>query len=348
MVRTGFELAERILSFPSPVVIACTRPRDRDGRLPRARRRLPRRRARAVPDRRERGRDRHHRCRASASRCCRQRLAPAHFHRAVVTRRDVRARGRGRGGFLDRVVPAAELGDAARDVAASSGSSTSTCTPRASCARAGTRCAAIRAAIEADDAAFRRSSAARGGGGLTACRGRSSGRPSCATACCASRSRCCASEGVAALTTRRVAEQAAAPRRPPSTSCSATRPGSSARSSSRDSACCGGASTRSPRRADPRADLVARAPGVPRVHAREPGAGRADVLAPLHRLRSGPSGLRGRRRACASSSWAACGAASTRACSPATRPTSRTRSSRSRRASPRPRSRAGSARRRRR
>ena len=38
MLRAGFELAERLLAFPTPVVVAVPGPRDRDGPVPRARR----------------------------------------------------------------------------------------------------------------------------------------------------------------------------------------------------------------------------------------------------------------------------------------------------------------------
>ena len=83
MVRTGFELAERILAFPAPVVVACTGhaiamgaflllsgdyrvgAAGRTGSEPT--------RSRSVS-----------RCRSSAIEICRHRLAPAHFQRAVI------------------------------------------------------------------------------------------------------------------------------------------------------------------------------------------------------------------------------------------------------------------------
>src|SRR6185503_15740762 len=49
---------------------------------------------------------------------CRQRLAPAHFHRAVVNAEIYTPEDAVAAGFLDRVVPASELGDAARSTAA--------------------------------------------------------------------------------------------------------------------------------------------------------------------------------------------------------------------------------------
>ena len=97
MVRTGFELAERILAFPVAGRDRVHGPRDRDGRLPRARGRLSDRRAGRLSDRRERGRDRH------PDAALRRRDVPAApraraFPARGGARGDVRARGRGRGG----------------------------------------------------------------------------------------------------------------------------------------------------------------------------------------------------------------------------------------------------------
>ncbi len=116
MFRAGFELAERLLSCPVPVTIACTGHAVAMGvflllsgdyrvgasgpykltvnevaiglTLPR-----------------------------SAIEICRQRLAPAHFHRAVVNAEVYSPDNAVEAGFLDQVVPAAEVPAAARQVA---------------------------------------------------------------------------------------------------------------------------------------------------------------------------------------------------------------------------------------
>jgi enoyl-CoA hydratase len=117
MVRGGFALSERLLTFPQPVVIACPGHAVAMGvflllsadyrigaagpfritanevaiglTMPRA-----------------------------AIAICRQRLAPAHLHRAVVLAEVYSPDDAIAAGFLDRVVPAAELADAARQAAA--------------------------------------------------------------------------------------------------------------------------------------------------------------------------------------------------------------------------------------
>jgi enoyl-CoA hydratase len=117
LVRTGFELAERILSFPAPVVVACSGHAlamgaflvlSGDYRL---------------------GADGPFKIGANevaigitmpffGVEICRQRLAPAHFNRAVVNAEIYRPADAVAAGFLDRVVPAAELDDVARATAA--------------------------------------------------------------------------------------------------------------------------------------------------------------------------------------------------------------------------------------
>jgi enoyl-CoA hydratase len=117
MLRAGFELAARVLSFPKPVVIACGGHAIAMGvflllsgdyrigaagpykitanevaigvTLPRA-----------------------------AVEICRQRLAPAHFNRATVIAEVYDPGSAVAAGFLDRVVDAAELAGTAREVAA--------------------------------------------------------------------------------------------------------------------------------------------------------------------------------------------------------------------------------------
>src|SRR6266581_657121 len=116
MVRTGFELAERILSFPTPVVIACTGHAIAMGAF-----------LLLSGDYRV-GALGAHKIGANevaigitmpffGIEICRQRLAPAHFHRAVITAEMYRPEDAVAAGFLDRVVPASELEDFARSTA---------------------------------------------------------------------------------------------------------------------------------------------------------------------------------------------------------------------------------------
>ena len=154
MVRTGFDLAERLLSLPVPVVIACTGHAiamgvflllSGDYRV-----------GAAGP----------YRIGANevaigitmpffGVEICRQRLAPAHFQRAVINAEMYRPDDAVAAGFLDRVVAPSELGDAARAAAgelAKLDVGVHTATKLRARAHA---LEAIRAAIAADDAAFR-------------------------------------------------------------------------------------------------------------------------------------------------------------------------------------------------
>jgi enoyl-CoA hydratase len=117
MLRAGFELSARLLSFPTPVTIACTGHAvamgaflvlSADYRL-----------GAAGP----------HKITANevaigfpmplaAVEICRQRLTPAHFSRAVVLAEVYSPEGAVEAGFLDRVVSAAEVRDEARRAAA--------------------------------------------------------------------------------------------------------------------------------------------------------------------------------------------------------------------------------------
>lgn len=116
MLRAGFELAERILSFPMPVLIVCTGHAvgmgvflllSGDYRV-----------GAAGP----------HRVRANevaigltmpraAVEICRQRLAPAHFNRAVILAEPYSPDDAVAAGFLDRVVQVPELQNVARGIA---------------------------------------------------------------------------------------------------------------------------------------------------------------------------------------------------------------------------------------
>jgi enoyl-CoA hydratase len=117
MVRAGFALAERLLTFPRPVVIACTGHAVAMGvfLLLSADYRIgasgPYRITTnevaiglVVPK--------------AAVEIARQRLVPAHFHRALVLADIYSPDEAFQAGFFDRVVPAGELAEAARGAAA--------------------------------------------------------------------------------------------------------------------------------------------------------------------------------------------------------------------------------------
>jgi len=154
MVRAGFELAERVLAFPTPVVIACTGHAvamgvflllSGDYRLGAAGGFKITANEVAIGLTMPR----------AAVEILRQRLAPAHFNRAVTIAEPFSPDNAVEAGFLDRVVAAGELPDAAQaiatqlaalDMVAHKGSKLR--------ARAHTL-AAIRAGIDADAAGFR-------------------------------------------------------------------------------------------------------------------------------------------------------------------------------------------------
>ena len=154
MLRGGFELAERLLSCPTPVLIACNGHAVAMGvflllsgdyrigtagpyritanevaiglTMPRA-----------------------------AVEICRQRLTPAHFNRAVILAEVFSPEEAVTAGVLDRVVPPSERRPVTRTVAAGLAAldaAAHAATKRRARAQA---LGAIRAAIEADDASFR-------------------------------------------------------------------------------------------------------------------------------------------------------------------------------------------------
>lgn len=154
MVRAGFELAERVLAFPRPVVIVCTGHAvamgvflllSGDYRL---------------------GASGSYKLTANevaigltmpraAVEILRQRLAPAHFNRAVTIAEPFSPDNAVEAGFLDQLVPAAELDGVARDVARRL-SALDMAAHEASKLRARMPAlAAVRSAIDADYAAFR-------------------------------------------------------------------------------------------------------------------------------------------------------------------------------------------------
>jgi enoyl-CoA hydratase len=116
MVQTGFELAERILAFPTPVVIACTGHAIAMGAFL------------VLSGDYRIGALGPHRIGANevaigirmpwfGVEICRQRLAPAHFARAVALAEMYAPEDAVAAGFLDRVVPAAEVVPCARVLA---------------------------------------------------------------------------------------------------------------------------------------------------------------------------------------------------------------------------------------
>ena len=151
LVRTGFELAERILAFPTPVVVACTGHAiamgvflvlSADYRI---------------------GALGPHRIGANevaigirmpwfGVEICRQRLAPAHFSRAVTLAEMYAPEDAVAAGFLDRAVPAPEVLPATRATAAQLAKLDFDVHAATKLRARQQSLAAIRAAIEADTA----------------------------------------------------------------------------------------------------------------------------------------------------------------------------------------------------
>jgi enoyl-CoA hydratase len=154
MVRAGFELSERILSFPTPVAIACTGHAvamgvflllSGDYRLGAAGSyRITANEVAiglAMP--------------RAAVEILRQRLAPAHFNRAVTIAEPFSPDNAVEAGFLDRVVAATELQSSARNVALQLAALNMDAHVASKLRARAHTLSAIRAAIDADDAAFR-------------------------------------------------------------------------------------------------------------------------------------------------------------------------------------------------
>jgi enoyl-CoA hydratase len=149
MVVTGFELAERILSFPMPFVIACTGHAlamgvflvlSGDLRIGAA---GPYRIGAnevaigiVMPD--------------FGIEICRQRLTPSYFNRAVINAEIFTPDDAVAGGLLDRVVPAEQLATAAREAAAGLAQLDARVHSATKLRTRGPALQAIRAAIEAD------------------------------------------------------------------------------------------------------------------------------------------------------------------------------------------------------
>ena len=154
MLINGFRLAERLLSFPMPVVIACTGHAIAMGSflLLSADYRI--------------GADGTYKIGANevaigmtmprfGVEICRQRLAPAHFHRAVISAEIYSPAGAVEAGFLDRVVPEDELIAAARDKATALAGLNMRAHAATKLRARGKALQAVREAIEADEADLR-------------------------------------------------------------------------------------------------------------------------------------------------------------------------------------------------
>lgn len=156
MVRGGFALAERVLSFPRPIVVACTGHAiamaaflllSADYRIG----------ASGAP----------HRITANEVRIgmsiprtaleiCKQRLAPAHLGRVLLLSEVYGPDAAVEAGFLDRVVPPRDVRGAARALATELAELDMDAYASSKRRVRGDTLAALREAIEAEDAAFRR------------------------------------------------------------------------------------------------------------------------------------------------------------------------------------------------
>ena len=154
MLLAGFELAERILSFARPVVIACPGHAiamgvflvlSGDYRIGAA---GP---YRIVANEVALGLT----MPRAAVEICRQRLAPAHFNRAVILAEPYSPDDAVGAGFLDRVVEASKLQDGARSTAAALAKLNMDAHSASKLRLRDGTLKALRAAIEADDADFR-------------------------------------------------------------------------------------------------------------------------------------------------------------------------------------------------
>jgi len=154
MLIDGFRLAERLLAFPMPVVIACTGHALAMGSflLLSADYRI--------------GADGPHKIGANevaigmtmprfGVEISRQRLAPAHFHRAVICAEIYSPHGAVEAGFLDRVVPEDELMAAAREKATALAGLSMPAHAATKLRAREEALRAVRQAIEADEAELR-------------------------------------------------------------------------------------------------------------------------------------------------------------------------------------------------
>ncbi len=153
LLRSGFEMAERILSFPTPVVIACNGHAiamgvflllSGDYRIGTAGAYKINANEVALGMTMPR----------TAVEICRQRLAPAHFNRAIILAEPYSPADAIAAGFLDRVVEASELQDAARNTAAQLATLNMDAHAASKLRARDGALKAIHAAIEADDGDF--------------------------------------------------------------------------------------------------------------------------------------------------------------------------------------------------
>lgn len=154
MLRAGFELAYRILSFPTPVVIACSGPAVAMGVF-----------LLLSGDYRIGVAGAAHKITANevaigltmpraAVEICRQKLTPTHFQRAVNLAEPFSPDTAVDAGFLDTVVPAAELLDTARTAAGLLGRLDLAAHAATKLRAREQTLAALRAAIDADHTEF--------------------------------------------------------------------------------------------------------------------------------------------------------------------------------------------------
>jgi enoyl-CoA hydratase len=154
MLRTGFELAERLLAFPAPVVVACTGHALAMGSF-----------LLLSADYRV-GADGAFKIGANevaigltmpqtAVEICRHRLNPSHFNRAVVTAEIFSPTEAVAAGFLDRVGPPADVLPSATAAAQRLGTLNMTAHVQTKLRAREDVLKRVRAAIEADDAAMR-------------------------------------------------------------------------------------------------------------------------------------------------------------------------------------------------
>ena len=150
MLRAGFELSERLLSFPAPVVVACTGHAIAMGSF------LLLSGDYAV------GAEGDYRIVANevaigltlplaAVEICRHRLAPAHFERATILSEAYSSEAAVAAGFLDRVVAPSDLLDVARAKAAELAALNRTAHAATKLRVRAPALAAIRAGIENDE-----------------------------------------------------------------------------------------------------------------------------------------------------------------------------------------------------
>lgn len=153
MVRTGFELAERLLAFPTPVVVACTGHALAMGVF-----------LLLAGDYRL-GAPGPYKIGATevalgitmphfGVEICRQRLSPAYFNRAVINAEVFAPDEAATAGFLDRIVPAEALEATAREVAAGLAKLDAGIHAATKVRARAQALRAVRAAIEADATAF--------------------------------------------------------------------------------------------------------------------------------------------------------------------------------------------------